>query len=106
MRSRFTACKFLFISPAMFLMLQISMVLPHHHTCSYHDSQASFHSISTFVDKQAGKIDSVIGLQYQFPQYCSLVTDNVPRFQHSPEAVAFTTPSHSRAPPTTRVQRS
>jgi hypothetical protein len=105
MRSRLTACKLLLIAPVLFLMLQVSLALHHHHTCSYHDGQGCFHGISTSIDKQAGKIDFIIGPKGQYLPYCPLVTGNDDRFQISPEAVVFTTPSHSRAPPTTRDQQ-
>jgi len=105
MRSRLTACKLLLITPALFLLLQVSLALHHHHTCSYHDDQGCFHGISTSIDKQVGKIGFNFGPKGRYLLYCPLVTDNAHRFQMSPEAVVFTTPSHSRAPPLTRVQQ-
>lgn len=100
MRSRLTACKLLLIVPALFLMLQVSLALHHHQSNSYHDDRDYFHSVSTSVDKQFSTIDGIINPPYLLPIYCPLVTATIRCLDHKPEKIAFSTPSHSRAPPT------
>jgi len=100
MRSRLTACKLLLIVPALFLMLQVSLALHHHQSNSYHDDRDYFHSVSTSVDKQFSAIDGIIDPLYLLPIYRPLITATIHYLDHTHVKVAFTTPSHSRAPPT------
>ena len=100
MRSRLTACKLLLIVPALFLMLQVSLALHHHQNDSYHDDRDYFHSVSTSVDKQFSTIGEFINPLYLLPIYCPLITTTPHCPDHTPEILSYTTPSHSRAPPT------
>lgn len=103
MRSRLTACKLLLFAPALFLMLQVSLARHHHHTNSYHDELDNFHNVPISVDKQVCTFDVILGTQGGYPLYHPLSADAAHRIQRPPETAGFTTPSHSRAPPSAYV---
>jgi len=100
MQSSLTACKHLLIPPVLFLMLQVSLALHHHHFDSFHDDEDSLHSFPSAFYPDHIKLDTLICLAPEdliFSPSCARL-----RNPDSPEAastVLVTDPSQSRAPP-------
>jgi len=101
MQQRITACRFLLIGPALFLMLQLAFALHHHHSYSLHDDHDGFHSVSTSIAKKVcAAYDFHLALPAQMPKYSPLAIQTVTIVSPPPVTAHITSASPSRAPPT------
>jgi hypothetical protein len=97
-----TGCRLLLITPAIFILLQVALVLHHHHYVSCHGDEDLLHSFPTAFCPDHIKLVTFICLVAEvllFPAFCLRFrnTDN----PKAPITTLITDPSQSRAPPAT-----
>jgi hypothetical protein len=95
-----TRCRLLLITPAIFILLQVALVLHHHHFESFHDDENLLHSLPTAFYHDHIKQDTLICFAAEVLLF--LPTSIKIRNTDSPKAqitALITDPSQSRAPP-------
>lgn len=98
-----TGCRLLLFTPALFILLQVTLVLHYHHAGSFYDEHDYLHSVSVSVDKHFSTPNDFIE-PAELQLFHSLpVTGTNYSFSHCSEVLTLISPSHSRAPPVTFV---
>lgn len=94
-----TGCRLLLFTPALFILLQVTLVLHYHHAGSFYDDHDHLHSVSASVDKHFSPPNDFIEPAKHQLFHSLPVTGTNYYFSHCSEVLTHNSPSHSRAPP-------
>lgn len=95
-----TVCRLLLLTPVLFILLQVALILHYHQTSSYYDDHDYFHTVSTTVNKHYSTLKDYIEPPHHQQIHSPLVTrSDYTLLHYTNEVLVVTSPPHSRAPP-------